>query len=171
MLTVQTARLNLTNMKTNAGFTLIEVLIAMVILAVGLLGLAALQATSLRNDQSAYNRSQATQLAYDMADRIRANPVESFDRAYAVPNTLAASAYAVAVPLAQASCDSSPGCTPALMAQNDRQQWNANIANTLPRGTGTVTVNAPNRTFTITVTWDDNRTGAADTNFAMSFQL
>ena len=60
-------------MNKNAGFTLIEVLIAMLVLAVGLLGLAGLQATSLRNNQSAYNRSQATQLAYDIADRMRAN--------------------------------------------------------------------------------------------------
>ncbi len=64
-------------MKTNTGFTLIEVLIAMLVLAVGLLGLAGLQATSLRNNQSAYNRSQATQLAYDLADRMRANFTES----------------------------------------------------------------------------------------------
>ena len=61
----------------NAGFTLIEVLIAMLVLAVGLLGLAGLQATSLRNNQSAYNRSQATQLAYDLADRMRANFTEA----------------------------------------------------------------------------------------------
>ena len=60
-------------MNKNTGFTLIEVLIAMIILAVGLLGLAGLQATSLRNNQSAYNRSVATQLAYDIADRMRAN--------------------------------------------------------------------------------------------------
>ena len=60
-------------MKTHSGFTLIEVLISMLILAVGLLGLAGLQATGLRNNLSAYNRSQATQLAYDMADRMRAN--------------------------------------------------------------------------------------------------
>ncbi|MCX7101946.1 MAG: type IV pilus modification protein PilV, partial [Methylobacter sp.] len=60
-------------MKQTAGFTLIEVLIAMLVLAVGLLGLAGLQATSLKSNQSAYNRSQATQLAYDLADRMRAN--------------------------------------------------------------------------------------------------
>ena len=60
-------------MNKNTGFTLIEVLIAMLVLAVGLLGLAALQASSLRNAQSAYNRSLATELAYDLADRMRAN--------------------------------------------------------------------------------------------------
>ena len=57
----------------NTGFTLIEVLIAMLVLAGGLLGLAGLQATSLSNGQSAYNRSQATQLAYQLADNMRAN--------------------------------------------------------------------------------------------------
>jgi len=53
------------------GFTLIEVLVAVVVLAGGLLGLAALQVTSLSSNQTAYNRSQATQLAYDIADRMR----------------------------------------------------------------------------------------------------
>ena len=67
-------RLPLNLMNKNTGFTLIEVLIAMLVLAVGLLGLAGLQATSLKNNQSAYNRSQATQLAYDIADRMRSNP-------------------------------------------------------------------------------------------------
>ena len=55
------------------GFTLLEVLVAVLVLAIGLLGLAGLQATSLRVNQSASMRSQATNLAYDMADRIRAN--------------------------------------------------------------------------------------------------
>lgn len=159
-------------MNKNSGFTLIEVLIAVVLLAGGLLGLAALQAASLKNNQSAYNRSQATQLAYDMADRIRANPVESSDRANTNPSTLAASAYfATATPAPQASCDSSPGCTPALMAQNDRAQWLANIAS-LPSGTGDITPNAAaTRVFTITISWrDDNRSDAV-TSFTMSFQI
>ena len=57
----------------NMGFILIEVLIAMLMLAVGLIGLAGLQAISLRNIQRAYNRSQATQFAYVSADRMHAN--------------------------------------------------------------------------------------------------
>ena len=65
------------NMKTNSGFTLIEVLIAMLVLAVGLLGLAGMQATGIRNNLSAYNRSLATQLAYDMADRMRSNVADA----------------------------------------------------------------------------------------------
>jgi len=49
-------------MNRSGGFTLIEVLIAALVLAVGLLGLAGLQAASIKNNLSAYKRSQATQL-------------------------------------------------------------------------------------------------------------
>jgi type IV pilus assembly protein PilV len=157
-------------MNKNAGFTLIEVLIAMVVLAVGLLGLAGLQANSLRNNQSAYNRSQATQLAYDMADRIRANLADA--------NNLANSAYvASTIAALQSTCNSSPGCTPALMAQNDRAIWNANIIDALGSlGTGSVTVDAATRIFTITINWtenrDENSDGVSDiTSFQTSFQL
>lgn len=64
-----------------AGFTLLEVLIALVILSIGLLGVAALQGVGLRSSNGAYLTSQASLLAYDIADRIRANPqpVDSYD--------------------------------------------------------------------------------------------
>jgi type IV pilus assembly protein PilV len=152
-------------MNKSAGFTLIEVLIAMLVLAVGLLGLAGLQVISLRNNQSAYNRSQATQLAYDMADRIRANPSDA--------NKLENSAYVAVTPAVfQSSCNSSPGCIPELMAQNDRALWNANIISTLGSiSTGSVNVDPITRIFTITINWDDNRSGTANLSFAMSFQL
>ena len=56
------------------GFTLLEVLIAMVIFAVGMLGLAGMQGVALKDNNDAYMRSQAVFFAYDMGDRIRANP-------------------------------------------------------------------------------------------------
>ena len=154
--------------KKNTGFTLIEVLIAMLVLAVGLLGLAGFQVFSLRNNQSAYNRSQATQLAYDMADKIRANPAEA--------NNLASSTYVLtSAAILQTSCNSSPGCTPAMMAQNDRALWNANIISALGSfGAGSITVDPATKVFTITINWDDDRDGDADANdpnFQMSFQL
>jgi type IV pilus assembly protein PilV len=154
--------------KKNTGFTLIEVLIAMLVLAVGLLGLAGFQVFSLRNNQSAYNRSQATQLAYDMADKIRANPAEA--------NNLASSTYALtSAAILQTSCNSSPGCTPALMAQNDRALWNTNIISALGSfGAGSITVDPATKVFTITINWDDDRDSDADANdpnFQMSFQL
>ena len=55
------------------GFTLLEVMVALVVLSVGLLGLAALQTATVRFNQNAYLRSQATNFAYDLADRMRAN--------------------------------------------------------------------------------------------------
>ena len=56
-----------------AGFSLLEVLVALVILSVGLLGLARMQSTGLRQNNSAYFHSQATTLAYAILDRIRVN--------------------------------------------------------------------------------------------------
>ncbi|TRW92786.1 type IV pilus modification protein PilV [Candidatus Methylobacter oryzae] len=158
-------------MNKNSGFTLIEILIAALVLAVGLLGLAGLQAASIKNNLSAYNRSQATQLAYDMADRMRANKNESLDPASG--SVIAASTYLTIAPTsaaAQASCETVTGCTRAQMAQNDLFQWNAALAGTLPSGTGTITVVAATRVFTITVSWKDNPDGS-NTSFLVSFQL
>lgn len=67
--------MRLSNKVKMNGFTLIEVLVAMVVLAVGLLGLASLQALALKDNQDAYFRSQANFLIYEMSDRIRANAV------------------------------------------------------------------------------------------------
>ena len=154
------------NMKTNTGFTLIEVLISMLILAVGLLGLAGLQATGLRNNLSAYNRSQATQLAYDMADRMRANVDDA--------GTFGASTYITINPISgaaeQVTCATVAGCSTALMAQQDLFEWNRDLTTILPSGLGAIAV--AGTLFTITVSWDDDRDAAtANLNFIMRFQL
>jgi type IV pilus assembly protein PilV len=65
---------NIQNLMNARGFTLLEVLIALLVLSIGLLGLAALQTTGLRSNEMASMRTQATQLAYDISDRMRANP-------------------------------------------------------------------------------------------------
>ncbi len=57
----------------NEGFTLLEILVAVLVLSIGLLGIAGLQVTGLRFNHSAYARTQATLLAYELADRMRAN--------------------------------------------------------------------------------------------------
>jgi type IV pilus assembly protein PilV len=64
------------------GFTLVEALVALVVLSIGLLGVAALQLTSLRANTSASSRSQATFLAYDITDRMRANRTAAINDAY-----------------------------------------------------------------------------------------
>ncbi|RLA09507.1 MAG: type IV pilus modification protein PilV, partial [Gammaproteobacteria bacterium] len=56
------------------GFTLIEVMVTLLILSVGLLGLAGMIGQSLRFNQGGYTRSQSTFLAYEIIDAMRANP-------------------------------------------------------------------------------------------------
>lgn len=148
-------------MNKNAGFTLIEVLIAMLVLAVGLLGLAGLQATSLKNNQSAYNRSQATQLAYDLADRMRANIAGKARYTAILPNSATA----------KANCLTTTGCTPADLAENDLFEWNSAVSNNLPSGIGAIALTA--NMFTIRITWDDDRDGDDNNNpnFQTSFRL
>jgi len=171
-------------MKKHSGFTLIEVLIAMLVLAVGLLGLAGLQTVSLRNNLSAYNRTQATQLAYDIADRMRANNLERAK--------LATSTYRTVTPangVAVAVCKTDTGCSSVQMANNDLFEWNCavaggnacgNIVALLPAGLATIAGGlvgtAPNQhmMYTITINWDDNRDGSVDNldpRFQMRFQL
>ncbi|MFU8817084.1 MAG: type IV pilus modification protein PilV [Pseudomonadales bacterium] len=56
------------------GFSLIEVLVAVLVMGIGVLGVSALQMVSLQNNRGALERAEAVHLAYDMMDRIRANP-------------------------------------------------------------------------------------------------
>lgn len=150
-------------MKNETGFTLIEVLVSMLILSVGLLGLAGLQATSLRNNLSSHHRSQATQLAYDMADRMRANVADA--------GNFGTSVYITMVPsdaVVQGACTTTAGCSTTLMAQQDLFEWNQAINAILPNGQGTIT--EVGGLFTITMNWDDDR-DANDPNFIMRFQL
>jgi type IV pilus assembly protein PilV len=120
--------------KTQRGTTLIETLVALVVLSVGLLGIAALQMTSLRNNRGANFRSQAQVLAYDIADRMRANR-----------NAALANAYVVAL-----------GVTPAGATLNaiDLQAWKATLTQALPQGDGEIT--RVGNMFRIRITWTDS---------------
>ena len=142
---------------SHAGFTLLEILISLVILAIGLLGLAGLQATGLKNNLSAYHRSQATQLSYDIADKMRAN-------------VAGISSYVSGVPAATTACTTTAGCSAENMAKNDLFEWNASLAAVLPTGTGTITQSGS--VYTIAVTWNDDRDGnsANNVNFVSSMQ-
>lgn len=59
--------------RRHVGFTLIEVLVAVLVLSIGLLGLASLQASGIRSNESAYVRSQAQLVSFEIMDRIRAD--------------------------------------------------------------------------------------------------
>lgn len=156
-------------MKINNGFTLIEVLITLVILAIGLLGLAATQTTGLKNNLSAYQRSQATQLAYNMADRMRVN-VKDAANATGTYATSATTSTLTNANTVQANCKTTTGCSVALMAKNDIYEWNAKVSSILPDGEGIITFADP--VYTISISWDDDRnSNTAALNFQMSFQL
>lgn len=123
------------------GFTLLEVLVAMVVLAFGLLGLAGLQMTALSLGHQAHFRSLATQRAEDLADRMRANLAGV--RAGHYVSALAG----------DADCGTGP-CTPRQMADHDRSRWLAETGAMLPDGGGSLVLD-PGALYVIAVTWTD----------------
>ena len=143
-------------MKTN-GFTLLEVLIALVIFSFGLLALAALMAKGLQYNTSALHRSYASAQAYDIADRMRANRLGITAGNYDSISGVGSDPGCIAT-----------GCTPAQMAQYDGWAWNSANAALLPSGSGSVTTDGT--TYTITVTWDDDRDGPPLDNFVFQLQ-
>jgi len=138
-----------------------EVLISLIVLSIGLLGLAGLQMNGLKSNNSSYQRTQASLLANEMIDRIRANRAGLLLGYY--------DDFSGTVP-GDPGCISS-GCTVQQIAQYDAFLWAGELANRLPSGTGTVAGGGANSIFTVTVSWDDNRSGAADTSFVMSSML
>ena len=119
------------------GFTLIEVLVALVILAVGFLGLAALQARGLQFTHDAYIRSQATVLAYDVVERMRNNVGK-------------ASSYITASDPAGTCSQTGVGVT------NDLNCWYESLAAELPAGTGSIAADPANPNgYLITISWTD----------------
>jgi type IV pilus assembly protein PilV len=134
---------------SSGGFTIVEVLVALVVVAVGMLGIAGLYITTLRSGGGAIYRMQAVNLASDMADRIRANRTAGLAYANAAANNGCAGAGAV-------------DCTPAQMAGNDLDIWTTQLAATLPSGTGAVAVNNVTTPFTYTITINWNEPGQND---------
>ena len=135
------------------GFTLLEVLIAIVVLSFGLLGLAGIQAVGIKNTHDADVRTRAVQQAYDMADRIRANTIGAAAGAYdSIPSSVGTNPTCMATT-----------CSATQMRDHDRFIWNTNNQAMLPSGGGTVTVATvggtptviPNKQYLITVMWND----------------
>lgn len=158
------------------GVTLLENLIALLVLSIGLLGIAGLQAATFRNGKDATFRAIAVQQAEDMANRMRANPTgvstnfyDDISGAATMPGQLCNAAGTI--------------CTAAQIAALDIGEWNRDNNRFLPGGAGKGTVCASGvagcstptnaltltnlanpglspRLFTITVRWDGNRSGA-----------
>ena len=133
------------------GVTLIESLAAVLVMSIGMLGIAALQLTAMSQNTSALNHSQAAWLASNMSDRIRANlPVYDL---YAGIDT--GNGYSQ-------DCEST-ACSATQMMTADAADWKT-LVETLPGGQGLVTndldVGAGDNALIVTVMWDDEGTGA-----------
>jgi type IV pilus assembly protein PilV len=137
------------------GFTLIEAMVALVVLSVGMMGIAAMYSQGLGAGRTAQLRTQAVNLVSDMADRIRVN-------------RLGGAAYAGAA--ANNQCDPQTGggvdCAPDEMAAHDLYTWSGEIAERLPNGRGTVAYDAATAppTYTITVCWHEASLGTVAYN-------
>lgn len=123
------------------GFSLVEVLIALVIMSVGMLGIAGLYVQSMQAGRTSMFRHAAVTLASDVADRIRANPMAAAD--YENDGV-------------DRGCVGSD-CNQTEMAEHDIFLWQAQADGTLPNGDVDVdfdnSVNPP--LYTITISWDE----------------
>ena len=147
--------------KRDDGFTLIEIVVAVLILAVGILGAAGMQSVGVRESQNSYFRSQANLLAIDMADKMRANRQE------AVRGNN--SAYLNNAP-ASPSCNyGMSDCDTTSVAELDLYGWKQaiegsglpnpshaiNLVSEIVDGTGTVV----STVYDIQLRWDEKRQG------------
>ncbi|OGI43329.1 MAG: type IV pilus modification protein PilV [Candidatus Muproteobacteria bacterium RBG_16_64_11] len=105
------------------GFSLVEVMVSVLVLSGGLLGLAFLQAQGMKFNAEAYQRTQATVLAYDMIDRLRANPAAANAGAYVVADNAAAQYAATTTPQACDTSDGSVSCNEDELAAFDLFRW------------------------------------------------
>ena len=140
----------MTKTHSQRGFNLIEVMVALVVLSIGLLGLAGLQVLGLRYNHQSYERTQATILVNDIIDRMRANPdaARAGDYVSGAPATL---------PTSYGGCFSaSSPCSSSAVAAYDLAEWRGAIASQqmLPGGRGSISRNGS--VYTVTVQWVEN---------------
>jgi type IV pilus assembly protein PilV len=123
--------------RADRGAGMVEVLVSVLVLAIGLLGVAAMQATALRNSQSSYERSQGVVHVYTIFDAMRANPVVARAGGYNMPMTCA------------------PGGGGGLV-DSDRNLWLQTLRNNLSQSAcGQIDCQAG--VCTVSVRWDDSR--------------
>lgn len=145
-------RMNQMTRLRQRGFTLTEILVAVVVLSIGLLGLASLQANSLKFNHSAYLRSQATHLAYSITDQMRANRSATLNGSYDV--------------------DRATTPTGSTMAEQAVAVWKTNVANLLPSGEASIcrsndgqSCDGAGNVIIVDVFWDDSRGQEAEQSF------
>lgn len=144
--------MNTQQRKKTAGFTMIEMLVALLILSVGLLGIAALQTTGQQATYRAYVRTQATWLAYDIMDRMRINQANA---ANYIVSDFASAGPGGGNPNNQ--CDEGT-CDPEQLAVYDLDNWFIQIQNSLPMGEARIISDlAIANQYNITLRWLDRQ--------------
>lgn len=126
---------------TQSGATLIEVLIAVLVLSIGLLGIAGLQAATVRYKINTWSRIAVSDLVADIADRIRANPNAagtSFGEVTAIPSSYTLSSswssqQAATLSLPSPNCNSAT-CTADQRAAFDMVEWRMKVREKIPQG-------------------------------------
>ena len=143
------------------GFSLLEILVTVIILSIGLLGLAGLQAAALRYSSTAYQRSQATALAYEIVDEMRANAKAARCGAYTGGTSKSGEDCTnTAVP----DLNARVGFAKAYV-----KNWETALANTLPAGKGVISYNG--NLIRVAISWDDSRGEEAVRDFSMETEL
>ena len=150
--------------RRESGFSMVEVMVALVVLAIGLLGIAALYLNSLQSGRTAIYRTQAINFAADLADRIRMN--RTAQAAY--------NADFDDEPAPVGACATTGGCSDADLAATDVAAWKAEIAEQLPNGEGQVVVTAPvgpgePASYAVTIRWAEVGE-VAPVTFQLGFQ-
>jgi type IV pilus assembly protein PilV len=139
------------------GFSLIEVLVALLVLSIGLLGLAMLQVQGMKFNSDAYFRTQATILAYDMIDRMRSNHVAAGLGAYDLGTATAISTKLSAYNSCKASscnCDNTACSTATDVATYDIGKWYEAQDLLLPGSAiSRSTIERAGNAYTITIRW------------------
>jgi len=137
------------NIREQAGSSMIEAMVALFVLAIGLLGMLAMQTKSMQYNKSAFTYTQAVYLANDMAERIRANRDQAATyTTQAIPNTEPTP-----------KCNAGTGCSAAQLVDWDLFQVSNNSGKRLPAGSlevESVTVSG-NQWVRINVAFDDGR--------------
>lgn len=138
--------MSLINKPTQRGFTLLEILVTLVILAIGLLGLLSLQIVSLKNNHSAQQRTTAIVHAYDILDRIRVNKAVDY------------------------TINFGQIITGTALRDDDLEEWKDNLSNDLPEGDGAIVITGD--IVTVSVRWNDARgtQGDGEQTFSVSTQ-
>ena len=145
------------------GFSLVEVLVALLMLSIGLLGLAALQTTSLKYNTDSYFRTQATYFVYDIVDRMRANSASVVDGGtYDVPDTSSATSIISTYQSCKSStcaCDATAVCDTTQLAMHDLGKWYERMGQVLPGASNnnnlaTIVIDSTKK-ITVTINWTE----------------